>query len=1293
MNRLWTLLLDTRVLTVLGLAALATFLFVGADALRIALLWAAVALGVLLLAAAGAWSVRRWRARQAGQALEHAIDAQAASGEGRLDDAHRADLAAMRTRMREAIRTIQGSRLGEARGAAALYELPWYMVIGNPAAGKSTAIVKSGLTFPLSEGSSSDAASGRIVQGIGGTRHCDWFFTSEGILLDTAGRYAVHEEDRREWLGFLDLLKKHRAKAPINGVVIAASAAELAHGKPEQAIALAKSLRQRVQEITERLEVIAPVYVVFTKADLIAGFAEFFEDGDRSERERVWGATLPYEQADGAAAVSQFDAEFTALCEGLKEMSLARMSLARGQSLAPGVLAFPLEFAALRPALRAFVATLFEDNPYQFRPVFRGFYFTSAVQQGASSSLATQQVAQQFGMQAAAGERPTGLVVSDVGFFLRDLFSKVIFADRQLVRQHASRRKLHGRAAALSAGVLLLAMALGGWTWAYLGNRQLMANVAADLDKVERLQAEQPDLATRLQALEILQDRIEQLARHRGSPPWGVSLGLYQGDAIERRLREEYFQGIRLVMLEPVGQAIEGYLGEVDRHPERLQPMAGAPRSGAAPATAGRRPVGERFVDASTDDTADVYNALKTYLMLGDRQHLEPGHLADQLTRFWRGWLEDNRGTMPREEMIRRAERLISFVATQVADPAFPQLSPQLALVDATRGHLRELVKGMRGIERVYADVKARAATRFPPVTVAGLLSEADRATLAGSHAVPGTFTRQAWEGYIEQAFKEAATNEMQSVDWVLKTSARDDLTLEGSPEQIRKELTELYKKEYVAEWQRFVQGVTVGEFGSFEQAVEHLNRLGDPEQSPLRKVMQTLFDQTSWDNPSLLNERLASTQQGVVAWIRQNLLRMSPPRVDVNVQVAAPAAAIPLGPIGREFAPLARVMMSRDSSPAPITEYLQALAKVRTRFHQIRQQGDAGPGARSLLAQTVEGSGSELADTLRYVDERMLVGMTDSARAALRPLLVRPLMQAVAALVPPTESEINRVWAAQVAEPFQRVLAAKFPFDPASHVEAGPAEMAKIFGPEGAVSRFASDALGPLVVRRGDMVEPRRWAELGIRLRPEWVLGFPLWVAPLDGPGASAAAAGTGGGGGAAGAPAADQTVFQVQPQGAPGLSEYTLVIDGQTLRYRNAAPTWTQMVWPHAGATAGARLSAVTHDGRGIDLVDEPGAYGLTRLFETAQRRKLADGTHELSWTRDNHRVTLLLRVLRQPGEAPPPAAPGAAAPAAAVGGVRLRGARLPAAVVGADAPVLAPAPAPLAAARAVSAASAAS
>jgi type VI secretion system protein ImpL len=266
MQRLWQFLLDTRTLAVIGVLALAALLFVGADTLKVGALWALAILVTLLVVWFIVWAVRRWRTRQAAQKLEAAMDAEAERAiKAAPNRESRAEMMAVRQRMQEAVKTIKTSKLGLTSGSAALYELPWYAVIGNPAAGKSTAVVRSGLNFPFSDKTSS------VIQGIGGTRNCDWFFTTEGVLLDTAGRYSVHEEDRNEWLGFLSLLKRNRPKAPLNGVIIAASLAELSNNRPEFAITLAKQLRQRVQELTEKLEVFAPVYVVFTKADLISG--------------------------------------------------------------------------------------------------------------------------------------------------------------------------------------------------------------------------------------------------------------------------------------------------------------------------------------------------------------------------------------------------------------------------------------------------------------------------------------------------------------------------------------------------------------------------------------------------------------------------------------------------------------------------------------------------------------------------------------------------------------------------------------------------------------------------------------------------------------------------------------------------------------------------------------------------------------------------------------------------------------------------------------------------------------
>jgi type VI secretion system protein ImpL len=1305
--------MDVRVLSVLGLAALAAFLFLGADTLQIGLVYAGLALAVVLVIWLIVWVVRKLLARRAARGIEQAIDDAGDPKKRGLSLSNKADTDAIHTRMREAVKTIKTSRLGQSTGSAALYELPWYIVIGNPAAGKSTAVVKSGLKFPFAD------KAGSVIQGIGGTRNCDWFFTTEGILLDTAGRYSVHEEDRSEWLGFLGLLKKQRPKAPINGILIAASLAELSQARPEVAIQLAKNLRQRVQELTETLEVFAPVYLLFTKADLVSGFTEFFEDGDRAERERVWGATLPYDPLAKVDTVAQFDRHFDELFDGLRELSVARLSLHRGESLPPGVLTFPLEFAALKPALRAFVATLFEDNPYQFAPIFRGFYFTSALQEGTATSRASEHVARQFALTDKP-EHAVAMVSADNGFFLKELFSRVIFADRNLVKQYASRGKLRARSVTFGAAVVALGLALGGWTWAYLGNRQLTANVQADLDKAIGLQKERSDLASRMEALEVLQDRIEQLESYRTTRPMSISLGLYQGEAIETKLRQEYFAGVKQIMVQPVAQALEGFLGEVNQNAGQLQPMSRVPVSSAAPlavavatiapaattATVAATGVGSAaptpaglFTEASPQSVEDAYNALKSYLMLADKSRMEAGHLTDQMTRFWRGWLEANRGAMPRERMIRSAERMIGFTLANLQDPAFPVLTNNLTLVDQTRESLKRVVRGMAARDRVYADVKARASTRFPQMTVARIVGDLDREVIAGSYAIPGTFTREAWDGYIQEAFKEAATKELQSADWVLKVAARDDLSLEGSPEQIRKALTELYKAEYVKEWQRFMQGITVADFNNFETAVVRMNRLGDPAQSPIKKVMQTLFDQTSWDNPSLLNERLGTAQRGFMDWVKQSILRQAPTRVDVNVNLSGgPKAEIPMGPIGREFAVLSRLMMSRDNAPTQMAGYLDTLSKVRTKYNQVKTQGDPGPAARTLMAGTLASTGSELADALRFVDEQMLVGMTDTARSTLRPLLVRPLMQAFSVIVGPTETEVNRVWAAQVQEPFQRVLAAKYPFDPSSKIEAAPAEIAKVFGPEGTVAKFTTETLTPLVVRRGDTLTARTWADMGVRLRPEFVAGYSGWIAPLEGGAAPSQGGGASAGGGAgtssAGsstggssvAPNASQTVFQILPQGSQGLSEYTIEIDGQKLRYRNTTASWEQFVWPNPSAVPGARITAVTFDGKTVDILNEPGRFALTKMLEAAKRKLLGDNLYELAWANGTSVVTVQLRVISQPGAPAPSAAAGGGSGnagggggAAAVGGATaapvgvagLRGVRLPALVVGADAP----------------------
>jgi type VI secretion system protein ImpL len=555
--------------------------------------------------------------------------------------------------------------------------------------------------------------------------------------------------------------------------------------------------------------------------------------------------------------------------------------------------------------------------------------------------------------------------------------------------------------------------------------------------------------------------------------------------------------------------------------------------------------------------------------------------------------------------------------------------------------------------ERVYADVKARAATRYPAMTVARIVGEQDRELVLGSHSISGAYTRAAWEGYVRDAFKEAANRELQSADWVLKTASRDDLTLEGSPEQIQKALVEAYKNDYAREWQKFLQGVAIRELNGFEAAAGAMNRLGDPQSSPISKLVSTVYQETSWDNPSLLDTGLQRAQRGIGDWFRETILRQKPSQVNIALPAnAPPGTPLPLGPIGREFAGVAQLVVAKDKDASLMRGYMDSLGKLRARFNQIRNQGDPGPGAKQLMQQTLDGSGSELADALRYVDEQMLVGMSDQQKQAIRPLLVRPLMQTFAVIVQPTEAEINKVWAAQVLEPFRRELQAKYPFSAESRVEASNAEIGQVFGPDGAVAKFFNTTVGPLVVRRGDSLSAKTWANMGITLSPAVATAFPGWVAPLSANGVANQASGE-----------EAQTRFELQTVAVAGVSEYTIEIDGQSVRWKGQPQPWVPMVWPNPQGTPGSRITAFTPDGKKVVVLEELGHFGLKKMIDAAQRKRRPDGSFELNWTNGGVTVAANLRLL--------PAAPAAPAAAPAQASQGFRKLRLPDTVVGGPAP----------------------
>lgn len=1115
--------------------------------------------------------------------------------EKNIDESSKAKLNSISQQLKTSLQLIRKSKLGNQNGHAALYQLPWYMLIGSPAAGKSSAIYHSGLKFPFK-----DHHQATYTDGLAGTQQCDWFFATEGVLLDTAGRYSVYAEAQPEWLGFLNLLKKSRSKAPINGLIILVNIVELISQSPDKTLKLAHSLRSRIQEITERLEISTPIYVVFSKMDLVAGFTEFFECFEETELNQVWGASIPYHANTPQNVGELFEQHYNILYEGLKSTSTTHLSRRHANNVSPNIMTFPLEFKSLSPVLKLFINTLFEDNPYQFKPVFRGFYFTSSLQQGAVESPMTALIAQEFGLNQSTGYKVKQSSIQGIRnqqYFLKNLFTNVIFKDKDLVKQHINPQHKRQRYLGFISLFFLVSVFLAFWLWSYRNNQQLIADVQVDLNKVVQMESGQrQDLLTHLNALLILQQRLQQLDDFDQNKPLKFSLGLYQGEQLRERLKIEYLNGIKKIILLPTQQNMAEYLQrvnnnavEIKNNQSKVQIQLSSSNKSSA------------YFEPSDSNPQDAYNALKGYLMLGNKQYAEEGHLRDQITRFWRLWLTTNYAENNSAEIIQKTEQILTYATQLVTDKAFPVLQSDPQLVDQSRQVLLTVVRGMPARERVYNDIKMRAAVRFPSLTVAQIVGDPYKNTILGGYAISGVFSQKAWDEYIAKAIDEAANTPIESKDWVLNVSQSDDLSFTGSPDQIRQQLTQLYKQEYIAEWHKFLGAIYYAKAQNFAEETKKVDALAEPQNSPIRILVERIAKETSWDNPAVQAE-LATPKTGFIAWFKRTILRQD---LDKSVQKNKSQAQ---GQISQSFNVFYQLIRKRDDQQnrSLLDEYLQGYAQVRSQFNQLKTSGDIGPSALTLVKTTINEQKSVFNSTQKIVDEKLSVGLNPVDQQIIQKLFMSPLTQAFDALLIPAQNELNKLWITQTYQPFNQTLSSKYPFNSAATIQATSSEISQIFGENGSISHYVKVDLDPLIIRRGYNLTAKTWQNLGISLSPQFIADFKTYVAPTQGLATGQLTPST---------TTVNQSNFQFFPLPNKALLSYSIEIDGQRLFFDNGIQQWISFVWPNPNAIAGAKITAIDLEGKVHTILEAPGEYGINHLIDTAQRIE-KNGIYEMTW-----------------------------------------------------------------------------
>ncbi|MCX8955879.1 type VI secretion system membrane subunit TssM [Erwinia psidii] len=485
-----------------------------------------------------------------------------------------------------------------------LYQLPWYMIVGAPGAGKTTALINSGLEFPLS-----DSLGKTALRGVGGTRHCDWWFTRDAVLLDTAGRYTLQESQRErdagEWQTFIALLKRYRARQPINGVIITISVADLLSDSAEARYTQANALRQRMAELHQQTGIHFPVYVMVTKTDLLKGFMSYYANLDKAQRDAVWGFSFPLEpdQQNAIPQEKYFEQQFRQLTQRLRDNLADKMAREKDLSLRADCFLFPQEFASLQPLLAEYFEIVFTAENGKMPWVPRGLFFTSGTQEGLPFDRIMGELTRKLQLPQDADQTIANWnsvtrhapipATKGQSYFIHSLLSDLVFKESSLAGSdplwERRNRQMHWAGYALMMMALVAATCL--WTTSYYQNKHYLQQVDSRLVPIEQ-QATLFQNHNRGEIIDLLPFLNDLVALPQSShfslndPPLSMRGGLYQGMQIGNAAWGLYQNALRSLLLPRVAQAItlalrndKGGDSEFSRNALRAYQMLYQPRS------------------------------------------------------------------------------------------------------------------------------------------------------------------------------------------------------------------------------------------------------------------------------------------------------------------------------------------------------------------------------------------------------------------------------------------------------------------------------------------------------------------------------------------------------------------------------------------------------------------------------------------------------------------------------------------------------------------------------------------
>ncbi|MDW2009450.1 type VI secretion system membrane subunit TssM [Vibrio sp. Vb0301] len=929
----------------------------------------------------------------------------------------------MRERIEQAVKVVTKTH----KGKRSLYDLPWYVLIGPPGTGKTTVLKQSGLEFPLGDSLGSDS-----IAGVGGTRHCDWWFANKAVLIDTAGRYTTQDSqekvDSKAWHGFLGLLKKYRTQRPINGAIVTISLASVMSQTRTERSLHARAIKSRLQELKNQLGMQFPIYVLLTKMDLVAGFNEFFADLSKEERDDLFGFMFPREVDDERGVISLFNKEFHGMLERLDARMLRILETEDDLDKRALIFEFPKQLRVLQANLDEFLAEIFAQNSFEEPALIRGVFMLSSVQEGLPVDKLMNESTNGLGLNRLA------LAKSQTGshsYFVKNLFDKVIFKEQLLgtVNRHYQKQSGWMRRGVYIGCTTLLLGASALWFMSYKWNSQLIVDTNEQASHIDALIGAQSldfeaDIVSAVETLDRLMTLPLGKQSNYGDADSVKRFGLYQGDKVSQAANNAYSDALTQYFAPLLLDSLVSEMESNQQHREYL------------------------------------YETLKTYLMLFNPDKYQ----QDEVLAWFNFYFERQ---YPGELSADLRRRLLQHTQYLLGNDG-QGFTYNTAAVTSAREVLTQMSLPERAYQRMKIQFSKSHVPSFRLTDVLGPkgLEQFERASGKPlSQGISGFYTYNGFHSIFQIQINRTVKSLMEE-NWVygddLKAHEIDqDSAIQGVQSR--------YYQDYVNEWKTLIEDIQLKQAPSLELATEQARVLSGVER-PIESLLRAIQKEVALSKVSLSeNQKAASEVAGKVAKVKfsntaDRLDMYLPEENGFNV-------ALPGKEVESHFSEILRL------GEQDFDDIQQAMINLRSYLSDLSSSGNNQKIAyKSILDGTVT---QDVAASFARAKE----------------LLPRPFNQWLGELSQESvkfaesgsKDHLNQLWVTQVVRPYQRTIAGRYPFEPNASREVRLKDFKRFFGYGGTLDAFFQEYLEPFV----DTSKSRWRLEKEIGVRPETLMVF----------------------------------------------------------------------------------------------------------------------------------------------------------------------------------------------------------